>query len=253
MEILEGQLIDDWNELYQSDNIPQWEDLEYNAQFCEYILQQCNSDMRILELGAGLGHNAIHLAKSGLNVIASDVSPNSVKRCKDFALESGVALQCEVIDIFNLSGIEGTYDLIYEKGCWHTFFSALSRRNFALAVSSLLSEQGMWISSSGSADNSDDPDDLYLNTYPRLTLQQIASSVEDCFEICNIRKGWYGKSERLNFLTWECLFQKRKRVNRVAGGFNPPAPTTPCMRVRTGRFTKITGPKPGNEFSPTVL
>jgi len=30
--------------------------------------------------------------------------------------------------------------------------------------------------------------------------------------------------------------------NRVAGGFNPPAPTTPRMRVRTGRFTKITGP-----------
>ena len=30
--------------------------------------------------------------------------------------------------------------------------------------------------------------------------------------------------------------------NRVAGGFNPPAPTAPCMRVRTGRFTKITGP-----------
>ncbi len=44
-----------------------------------------------------------------------------------------------------------------------------------------------------------------------------------------------------------------KLPNRVAGGFNPPAPTTPCMRVRTGRFTKITGPKPGNEFSPTVL
>lgn len=43
------------------------------------------------------------------------------------------------------------------------------------------------------------------------------------------------------------------KANRVAGGFNPPAPTTPCMRVRTGRFTKITGPKPGNEFSPTVL
>lgn len=31
-------------------------------------------------------------------------------------------------------------------------------------------------------------------------------------------------------------------ANRVAGGFNPPAPTTPCMRVRTGRFTKITWP-----------
>ena len=32
-------------------------------------------------------------------------------------------------------------------------------------------------------------------------------------------------------------------ANRVAGGFSPPAPTPPGMRVRTGRFTKITGPK----------
>ncbi len=36
-----------------------------------------------------------------------------------------------------------------------------------------------------------------------------------------------------------------KMPNRVAGGFSPPAPTTPCMRIRTGRFIKVTGPKPG--------
>ena len=32
------------------------------------------------------------------------------------------------------------------------------------------------------------------------------------------------------------------RVNRVAGGFSPPAPTPPGMRVRTGRFPKPDGP-----------
>jgi hypothetical protein len=30
--------------------------------------------------------------------------------------------------------------------------------------------------------------------------------------------------------------------NRVAGGFSPPAPTPPGVRVRTGRFAEITGP-----------
>ena len=30
--------------------------------------------------------------------------------------------------------------------------------------------------------------------------------------------------------------------NRVAGGFSPPAPTPPGMRVRTGRFDEVTGP-----------
>ena len=32
------------------------------------------------------------------------------------------------------------------------------------------------------------------------------------------------------------VWKLAKTHNRVAGGFSPPAPTTPCMRVRTGRF-----------------
>ena len=35
---------------------------------------------------------------------------------------------------------------------------------------------------------------------------------------------------------------KSGEPNRVAGGFSPPAPTPPSMRVRTRRFTKTTGP-----------
>jgi signal transduction histidine kinase len=35
---------------------------------------------------------------------------------------------------------------------------------------------------------------------------------------------------------------QRANVNRVAGGFSPPAPTPPSMRVRTRRFPKSDGP-----------
>ena len=38
------------------------------------------------------------------------------------------------------------------------------------------------------------------------------------------------------------LFLTRTEPNRVAGGFSPPAPTPPGMRVRTGRFPKTSGP-----------
>jgi len=43
------------------------------------------------------------------------------------------------------------------------------------------------------------------------------------------------------------IFAKNKWItsvnsaNRVAGGFSPPSPTPPRMRVRTGRFTEVTG------------
>ncbi len=33
-----------------------------------------------------------------------------------------------------------------------------------------------------------------------------------------------------------------KLHNRVAEGFSPPAPTTPCMRIRTGVSLRLAGP-----------
>ena len=41
---------------------------------------------------------------------------------------------------------------------------------------------------------------------------------------------------------WNGQIQAMGLVNRVAGGFSPPAPTPPRMLVRTWRFTEITGP-----------
>jgi hypothetical protein len=40
------------------------------------------------------------------------------------------------------------------------------------------------------------------------------------------------------------LTHDRILANRLAGGFSPPAPTTPSMRVRTGRFTEPSAPEP---------
>ena len=42
-------------------------------------------------------------------------------------------------------------------------------------------------------------------------------------------------------------------ANRVAGGFSPPAPTTPCMRDRTGRFEMLPGRSRVMHVHPQVL
>jgi len=46
----------------------------------------------------------------------------------------------------------------------------------------------------------------------------------------------------LTLLVIGLINSSSRRPNRVAGGFSPPAPTPPGMRVRTGRFDRITGP-----------
>lgn len=206
---MNAQLIDNWNDLYAGENVPQWEDLEPNVQFCDFVLENSDPSMRVLELGSGLGHNAVYLAQNGLRVTASDLSMNAVSRCGALVKSSGVKVNCVVLDIMNLSRNLKPYDLVVEKGCWHTFFDDDARTRFSNQVYTLLCESGLWISSSGSADNADDPGDPHRSTYPRLTLQQIAAASEKIFEIVKIQKGSYGSNEGIDFLTWECLFRKR--------------------------------------------
>jgi hypothetical protein len=43
------------------------------------------------------------------------------------------------------------------------------------------------------------------------------------------------------------------KPKRVAGGFSPPAPTPPGVRVRTGRFPEHAEPWPGVQCARTVL
>jgi len=59
---------------------------------------------------------------------------------------------------------------------------------------------------------------------------------------CNNKFGVEGIAELKKEILISAKEWKEKFDNRVAGGFSPPAPTTPGMRVRTRRFTKTTGP-----------
>jgi len=43
-------------------------------------------------------------------------------------------------------------------------------------------------------------------------------------------------------VTKEFLEQAEREAKRVTGGFSPPVPTPPGMRVRTGRFPEPAGP-----------
>ena len=82
-------------------------------------------------------------------------------------------------------------------------------RMYVTQVCTLLCEGGIWVNSSGSADNPDDPSDPHVGSYPRLTLSDITSLVEPHFEIIQIRRGQYGNNTGKDFYTWEGVFKKR--------------------------------------------
>ena len=75
---MNAQLIENWDDLYEGDNIPQWEDEVPNKEFCQFVLTYVEPGMRVLELGSGLGINAIELAKCSVNITVSDISKNAI-------------------------------------------------------------------------------------------------------------------------------------------------------------------------------
>jgi cyclopropane fatty-acyl-phospholipid synthase-like methyltransferase len=207
---MEGQLIHNWDELFYGDNIPPWEDLEPNLEFLSLVQAYCKPGMKVLEIGCGLGHNALALSKLGIDVTATDFSKNAVLRFVKMAERAEIAVKHRVLNLMDLPTDPGNFDLIFDKGCWHSFFERDARNKYVDQICHLLSDSGIWINSSGSADNIDDLDDPNLKTYPRRSLEEIVQSVESRFEILQVRKGRYGYHDKRNFLTWEIVLKKRK-------------------------------------------
>jgi SAM-dependent methyltransferase len=66
---------------------------------------------RLLEVGAGTGHDAAFFAEHGLEVVATDLSPAMVERCRAKGLEA------HVMDFLHLDFPSGSFDAAYAFNC----------------------------------------------------------------------------------------------------------------------------------------
>ncbi len=85
----------------------------------EWFDQGRLSPGRVLELGSGHGRNATFLAARGCRVDAVDFSAEAIGWAKERAQASGVAVNFQCRDIFDVVIEEGSYDLVYDAGCFH--------------------------------------------------------------------------------------------------------------------------------------
>ena len=74
---------------------------------------------RALDLGCGNGRNAIYLASSGFSVEGVDYSGAAIEWAAQQANEAGVDLRFHHASVFDLQLTAGSYDLIYDSGCFH--------------------------------------------------------------------------------------------------------------------------------------
>jgi SAM-dependent methyltransferase len=74
---------------------------------------------KVLELGCGPGRNAIYLAQKGCQVDAIDLSQEAIAWAMERAADSGAAIQFSCVNLFDAAIESGSYDLIYDSGCFH--------------------------------------------------------------------------------------------------------------------------------------
>jgi len=89
----------------------------------------------VLDIGCGLGGNAIYLAGRGLEVTGIDSAPSAVRMATERAAAEGVAVEFAVADATSLAGYENRFDTILDSGLYHclgqddriTYVAALAR------------------------------------------------------------------------------------------------------------------------------
>ena len=74
---------------------------------------------RVLELGCGNGRNAIYLTSQGFSVDAVDFSEAALIWARERAEAAGQRVNFIQTSIFELDVASGTYDIVYDSGCFH--------------------------------------------------------------------------------------------------------------------------------------
>jgi SAM-dependent methyltransferase len=74
---------------------------------------------RVLEFGCGNGRNSTYLASQGCAVEAIDFSALAIGWASERAARTGVLVSFQHCSIFDAQFTAGSYDLVYDSGCFH--------------------------------------------------------------------------------------------------------------------------------------
>jgi SAM-dependent methyltransferase len=73
----------------------------------------------VLDIGCGLGDNAIYLASRGHSVTGLDGSSAAIEQARTRAAEAGVTVTFDVADATNLTGYDGRFDTVVDSALYH--------------------------------------------------------------------------------------------------------------------------------------
>ncbi len=134
----------DWEKFYRETpavSVP-WDDGKPDDQLVRLVESKAiMKGAKILDVGCGLGTQAIYLAKLGFAVTGIDISKTAINRAQDLAAASGVKVNFVVGDVTKMPFDYGQFDLVYDRGCLHHLDPG-NRNLYAFEIRRVLSPNG---------------------------------------------------------------------------------------------------------------
>ncbi len=159
----------------------------------------------VLDIGCGTGNNVIWLQEQGFTATGIDSSELAVQMAGEKSRTANVDFSCYLCD-FSKDTIPGTpFDFVFDRGCFHHPPEAGNLQPFAENVFSNLNERGLWLTLSGSCDDTREGPGP-----PQISASQIVQAVEPYFEILLLRAGFFDSNQEPKAKNWVCLMRKRK-------------------------------------------
>jgi SAM-dependent methyltransferase len=87
----------------------------------------------VLDIGCGLGDNAIYLAQQGFNVTGLDISPTALVTAERRAKDAGAQVTFATADATELDGYTDAFDTVVDSGMFHCLDDD-GKRRYAAAV-----------------------------------------------------------------------------------------------------------------------
>ncbi|HWF30849.1 MAG TPA: class I SAM-dependent methyltransferase [Mycobacterium sp.] len=87
----------------------------------------------VVDIGCGLGDNAVYLAKNGYTVTGLDISLTALKAAEQRAKDAGADVNFAVADSTKLEGYTDAFDTVIDSGLFHSLDDD-GRRSYAAAV-----------------------------------------------------------------------------------------------------------------------
>jgi SAM-dependent methyltransferase len=191
---------------YQTGDLP-WDLERPDANLIRSVelfgIKPCNA----LDIGCGTGDNVLWLAKNGFTATGIDISPKAIEMAQKKSEENSIQADFFTRDILKDTLPNAPFQLIFDRGCFHTFRKKKQQRLFAKQVHHHLEAGGHWLSLIGSVD-----DGRLDEGPPKHTALEVVQAVEPWFEVLSLQQGRFDSKNPVPSKIWVLWVKKRGAV-----------------------------------------